>query len=335
MKYIKSSTLLVAWLVVTALCTSPVVLAGGTMKMASATINDVQHQWQKVFSQELAGMIGDEINVEIYPASQLGPIPQMAEGVVLGTIESFISPTAFLVPSNPKFKIYDAPGIFDSAQHLGRTIHDPAYRDVLEEIALDSGLRVIGAVYNSPFVVLTTKKVTSLSGLSGLKIRTFASPLQMEPMKAIGVSPLPLPLSEVVPALQTGAVDGMLAGVPILTAFKFYDISPHVLDLQFSHIISVNVINEDWFQSQSETVKQAIREAGRAAETAVLQWGIDNLARSNKAWGEHGGTIYPLSPGDREEMFKIFKEIGTRLLLEDEVTAGEYRRFLEVVERNR
>jgi len=95
------------------------------------------------------------------------------------------------------------------------------------------------------------------------------------------------------------------------------------------------VINEDWFQSQSETVKQAIREAGRAAETAVLQWGIDNLARSNKAWGEHGGTIYPLSPGDREEMFKVFKEIGTRLLLEDEVTAGEYRRFLEVVERNR
>ena len=114
MKYIKSSTLLVAWLVVTALCTSPVVLAGGTMKMASATINDVQHQWQKVFSQELAGRIGDEINVEIYPASQLGPIPQMAEGVVLGTIESFISPTAFLVPSNPKFKIYDAPGLLNT-----------------------------------------------------------------------------------------------------------------------------------------------------------------------------------------------------------------------------
>ena len=102
MKYIKSSPLLVAWLVVTPLCTSPVVLPGGTMKMASATINDVQHQWQKVFSQELAGRIGDEINVEIYPASQLGPIPQMAEGVVLGTIESFISPTPFLDPSNPK-----------------------------------------------------------------------------------------------------------------------------------------------------------------------------------------------------------------------------------------
>ena len=120
MKNFRNSTLSVAWLVVMAFCMSPVVLAAGTMKLASATINDVQHQWQKVFSQELASRISDEINVEIFPASQLGPIPQMAEGVVLGTIESFISPTAFLVPSNPKFKIYDAPGIFDSAQHLGR-----------------------------------------------------------------------------------------------------------------------------------------------------------------------------------------------------------------------
>ena len=157
----------------------------------------------------------------------------------------------------------------------------------------------------------------------------------MEPLKAIGASPLPLPLSEVVPALQTGAVDAMLAGMPILTAFKYFDISPHVLDLQFSHIISVNVINEDWFQSQSETVKSAIRESGRVAEKAVLQWGIDNLARSNKAWGDNGGTIYPLSSADRNDMSKVFKEVGTGILLGDEVTASEYKRFLNIVEKNR
>ena len=64
------------------------------MKMASATINDVQHEWQKTFAAELGSRVGDKIKVEIYPASQLGAIPRMAEGVLLGTIESFISPTA-------------------------------------------------------------------------------------------------------------------------------------------------------------------------------------------------------------------------------------------------
>ena len=37
--------------------------------------------------------------------------------------------------------------------------------------------------------------------------------------------PLPLPLSEVVPALQSGNIDSMLAGMLILEAFKFYDVA--------------------------------------------------------------------------------------------------------------
>ena len=64
------------------------------MKLASATINDGQHEWQKLFVEGAEGQrIGDKVKTEIYPASQLGAIPRMAEGVSLGTIESFITPT--------------------------------------------------------------------------------------------------------------------------------------------------------------------------------------------------------------------------------------------------
>jgi len=309
--------------------------AQSVMKMASATINDVQHEWQKVLAEELAARVGDQVTVEIYPASQLGTIPRMAEGVLLGTIESFITPTAFLVGAEPKFKVFDAPGLFDSPEHLGRTIHDPAYRDHLETMALDKGFRVIGAIYNSPFVVLTKKPAPKLDDLKGLKIRTFASPLQIEPMKAIGANPLPLPLSEVVPALQSGNIDGMLAGMPILVAFKYYDIAKPVTDLQFSMIVSVNIVNEAWFQSQSPEVQAAIREAGRAAEEKVLQWGIDNVARTNAVWLEKGGEIYELSPEDQARMTEVFKTVSDRILSADAEVAGEYETLLSVVNASR
>ncbi len=71
--------------------------AQSTMKLASATINDVQHEWQKVFATELQARVGDAVKTEIYPASQLGAIPRMAEGVLLGTIEAFTTPTSFIV----------------------------------------------------------------------------------------------------------------------------------------------------------------------------------------------------------------------------------------------
>lgn len=305
------------------------------MKMASATINDVQHEWQKTFAAELDGRVGDKVTVEIYPASQLGTIPRMAEGVVLGTIESFISPTAFLVGVEPKLKIFDAPGLFDSPEHLARVIHGEAYRDHMEQIALGKGLRIIGAIYNSPFIVLTKEPAPGLDDLKGLKIRTFASPLQIEPMQAIGASALPLPLSEVVPALQSGSIDGMLAGMPILVAFKYYDIAKYVTDLQFSIIVSVNVVNEDWFQAQAPEVREAILASGRAAEKAVLQWGIDNVARTNVVWQEKGGRILALSEADRARMTATFKASSDKILSEDAAVAAEYAKLLEAVEAAR
>src|SRR5262245_35402119 len=88
------------------------------MKLANATINDVQHEWQKVFAAELAKRVGSKVKTEIYPASQLGAIPRMVEGVLLGTIGSFITPTSFLVPTDPRFQIYDVPGLFVSPEHV-------------------------------------------------------------------------------------------------------------------------------------------------------------------------------------------------------------------------
>ncbi len=302
------------------------------MKLASATINDVQHEWQKVFASELAKRVGDEVKVEIYPASQLGAIPRMAEGVQLGTIESFISPTSFLTPVDPRFQIYDVPGLFTSAEAVDAVIHDPTYRDHMETMFLDRDVRVIGAIYNSPTVVLTKKPAPALADLKGQKIRTFASPLQMKPMEAIGAIPVPLALSEVIPQLQSGGLDGILAGMPILTAFKYYDVAKSVTDLKFAEIVSVALVNETWFQAQTPEIQAAIREAGRAAETAVFPWGVENVARSEKVWTDNGGQIIELPPAEQQAMMTQFRTIGAEIVGADPAVKAEYDILYKVVE---
>src|SRR3954453_5309993 len=100
-----------------AVAAPPPVAAQTVMKLANATINDVQHEWQKLFAADLQKRIGDKVKTEIYPASQLGAIPRMVDGVLLGTIESFITPTAFMTPTDPRFQIFDVPGLFASPEH--------------------------------------------------------------------------------------------------------------------------------------------------------------------------------------------------------------------------
>ena len=68
------SRILKAAALTTAIALMPLAAAQAqtTMKLASATINDVQHEWQKVFAKELEARVGDAVKTEIYPASQLG-----------------------------------------------------------------------------------------------------------------------------------------------------------------------------------------------------------------------------------------------------------------------
>lgn len=311
------------------------VAAQSTMKLASATINDVQHEWQKVFAGEMAERAGDAVTVEIYPASQLGAIPRMTEGVLLGTIEAFTTPTSFVTGVDPRFQAFDLPGLFQSPEEVRSVIHDPEFRDHLEVLYLAKGVRIIGAIYNSPTLVLTKKPVTTLAQLDGLKIRTFASPLQMEPMRELGALPTPLALSEVTPQLQSGGIDGMLAGMPILTAFKFYDTAQHVTDLNFSHLVSITLVNEAWFQSQAPDVQEAIRAAGRAAETAVFDWGVANVERANAAWTAAGGEIHSLSEDEQADMMARFAAVGAAAISGQEDTVAEYERIKAILEKAR
>jgi TRAP-type C4-dicarboxylate transport system substrate-binding protein len=303
-----------------------------TMKLASATINDVQHEWQKVFAKELEARIGGTVKTEIYPASQLGAIPRMAEGVLLGTIEAFTTPTSFMTNVDPRFQAFDVPGLFKTPQDVHAAIHDPEYRKHLEEMFLDKGLRVIGAIYNSPTVVFTMKDVRTLAGLRGLKIRTFASPLQIKPMEMVGATPVPLALTEVIPQLESGGLDGMLVGMPILTAFKYYDVGKNILDLRFAEIVSVTVVNEDWFQTQTDEVKAAITEAGRAAEEQVFPWGVENVEKTYKIWADNGGKVNELSPEDQAKMEADFSKLAADLLAAEPAVQAEYDRLRALVE---
>ncbi len=307
-------------------------VAQTVMKLVSATVNDVQHEWQKVFAAELQKRVGDKVKIEIYPASQLGAIPRMVEGVLLGTIESFVTPTSFMVPTDPRFTIYDVPGLFSSAEHVVKVMHDPAYRDHFETMFLDRGIRIIGAIYNSPTLVLTKKPAPKLEDLKGMKIRTFASPLQMEPMKSVGAIPVPLALTEVIPQLQSGGLDGMLAGMPILTAFKYYDVAKYVTDLNFAQIISINVVNETWFKAQPKDVQDAIRDAGRAAEKQVFAWGVENLKKSNDAWVANKGEILKLAPAEQDAMMVSFQAIGAKIVEAAPAVKAEFERLKKLVD---
>src|SRR5262249_60560370 len=75
----------------------------------TATVNEPQHEYIKLYKEEIEKASGGRIKVEIYPQSQLGPIPRQIEGLQLGTIEGFIGPADFYVGVDKRYGVVNPP----------------------------------------------------------------------------------------------------------------------------------------------------------------------------------------------------------------------------------
>src|SRR6202044_1105056 len=116
-------------------CAAPALAADFVMKMGCATMNEGQHQFLKFYKEEVEKASGGRIEVQIYPASQLGPIPREIEGVQLGDIQGLITPVDFFVGLDPRFGVFSTPMLFRDDANAIATVHDAAIQKAMFELA--------------------------------------------------------------------------------------------------------------------------------------------------------------------------------------------------------
>lgn len=275
-----------------------------TMKFATLTINDVQHEFIKMYKTELEKATNNRIKVEVYPAGQLGSAARQAEGLRLGTIEAASGPAELFVGADPRFQGIAMAGLFKDIAHVRRAIMVPQLRQAISDVAASRGLVLLGIiVYDTQSFVFKTP-VTKLADFSGKRIRVLASEGEQAQVNALGGAAVPMSLGEVLPALTQGTIDGVNSGMPVFVAFKYYDGATNLLDTHLWAIVTLNLVSKAWYDRLPADLKEAVMKAGAAVEPEAQKWGAANLVADTNAWKEHGGKIVTLSPAEQQEAEK-------------------------------
>ena len=235
-----------------------------TMKLSSPTINEVSHEWMKAMKAGVEQRSGGKIKVELYPANQLGQLPATIEGVALGTIELSLPAVGFVVGLEPRFQVFEAPGLFDSIEHAQRVFADPDVRKRLATFGASKGVESLVTFINGPMMLLSHKAIRRLPDFKGQKIRApGGAPIQMEPFKRLGASPLSIPLGEALPAMQNRTIDGLTGGFAIFTTFKYFDVAKGLTQLPGSFLVASGLVNRKWMQSLGPDLEAMVREESR------------------------------------------------------------------------
>ena len=265
-----------------------------TMKLSTPTINDVTHEWMNLFKASVEKRAGGRIKVEVYPASQLGQIPRTVEGVALGTIEMTVPAVGFFIGLEPRFQVFDAPGLFDSVEHAQRVFSDPDVRKRLATFGATKGVEPLFTFANGPLMLLSHKPVRGIDDLKGQKIRVpGGAPLHLEPFRRLGAAPVSMPLGEVMPSLSNRTIDGFIAAHVVLVAFKYYDVAKSATQLPGSFLIASGLVNRNFFKSLG-ALEPMVREEARKAEEIFAKGAVADVGRIRGAWEKNGGETIVL-----------------------------------------
>lgn len=270
-----------------------------TVKVSSPTNNDSILKWMESFEKRLEQASGGAIDVQLYPANQLGQIPATIEGVATGTIEVTAPASSFFVKYDPRFEVFDVPGLFDDLAHAQRALSDPAVLDRLETYGASQGLHPIAAFPHGPLGIVSRAKVDTMESLKGQRIRVAGpSALATGPFAALGAAPVSMPLGEVLPALQNGVVDGMIAGLPVFTTGRYYDAAKDLTILPESYLVVTAVASQAFLDMIGAELAEKVRIAAREAIGDANSWNLKAVEGVQGAWTSNGGRIVTLGDAD-------------------------------------
>jgi TRAP-type transport system periplasmic protein len=272
-----------------------------TMKFATQTINDMQHEYIKVYKTELEKATNGRIAVGVYPASQLGGAQRQTEGLRLGTIEAAIGPVELFVGADQRFQVPAMAGLYKDREHLRRVVNVPDFRKAIYDVAASRGtIGLTTLAYDMQSFVFKAP-VAKVADFSGKRIRVLASEGEQSAIVSMGGSAVPMSLPEVLPALQQGTIDGVNSVLGVFVAFRYYDAAPNLVDTALWPILSVGLISKAWFDRLPPDLKKIVLETGSKVEPELLKWQIARIESDTKAWTEKGGKIVKLSAADHEE----------------------------------
>ena len=306
-----------------------------TIKMTGPTINDALHEWAKVYAVRLEKAAPGKFKGEVYPASQLGSIPRMVEGMQFGTIEVAMLPPEFMVGLVKQYQVLGAPIVMDDITHGYRIVHHPDFQKAFWTLAEAKGIKVVGQVCDSDTIYVARTPLRTIADFDGKKIRVFGTAMEREQFRRLGATATPMPPDEMMTAIQQGALDGAKGGVPLFMGFKFYAVAKYMIRTGEAMICSLRMMSKAFFDKQPAQLQKILLEEAKATDVENYKFGADQLETMYKGWVAGGGELALLSPAERAEMNKRLATVGDEVVKNDPELKDAYTVYKRIADAER
>ena len=284
-----------------------------------ATVTPENSQWMKdmrASAAEIRERTDDRVRIKYYGGGVMGNDSKVLGRIRIGSLQGGAFTPSALASVYPDLNLYGLPLVFNSEEEAAyvRERLDDELRAGLE----DAGFVSFGFAAGGFAVIMSNEPVSSLDDLKGKRVWVpEGDSISYASMEALSLSPVTLPLTDVLTGLQTGLID-IVAISPIgALVLQWHTKVRYMTELPLVYTLGFMAVQQKAFNKLSAEDQAVVRDVmertyanfdranladNREARDALVNAGIDSvpfddaeleriravLEKSNRGIGEKG-----------------------------------------------
>ncbi|MCL1926617.1 MAG: TRAP transporter substrate-binding protein DctP [Syntrophorhabdaceae bacterium] len=269
-------------------------------------LRGIGNEWEKIS--------GGQVTLRIYPGGVAGDEDAMIRKMKIGQIQAAAITGMGLAYLEKSFFALHIPMMYGSDEEFDYV--RSRYAPVLEKKLADKGFIVLNWGDAGWIHFFTTSPVSTPDEAKKLKLFMSSSggdPTLLELYKEVGFRPVPLPINDLLPGLQTGMVNGYNATPLVSLAFQWFGLAPNMIDLRWAPLTGATVIEKKTWEKIPADMREKLLEASRV-EGEKLHVEVRRLnEEAIKVMIKHGMKVHKVSPDVHAQWRKMVEDVHPKV----------------------
>jgi TRAP-type C4-dicarboxylate transport system substrate-binding protein len=195
-------------------------------------------------------------------------------------------------------------------------------------LGADKGVQVVSVYTFAPAHYFGKQPLRKLDDFKGKKLRVNATAAERAKMRQFGASAVPMDLSEVVPGIQQGVIDGTMSAAAVYVNLKFMDIAKVLTEVNDTMIVSVGVVSRPWLAKLPPDLRQIVVEEGNKLQARINPQSRLMDEGMVKRWRDAGGELVRLPESDQARVKQLLSGIGEEVTKDNPSANAFYKRLV-------
>lgn len=282
-----------------------------------ATVAPEGSTWIK-HMRSLAGDILEKssgrLDFRIFPGAVLGDELDVLRKIRIGQIDCAAFSGVGFGQILPMVRVLDLPFLFRSYQEID-LVHN-TLRPFFASEFRKKGFELLAWAEVGNTHLFSKKPISQVRDLSGLKVWTWSGdPIAKETFSAMGINPIPLAITDVTTAINTGMIDTVYAPPLAALALQWYTSMNCMTAMPLVHSTGAVLISSTFMKKLPRDLSDLLMNTFDKAMTELTAALREQNNEAIELISNSGVTIIPVPPEDiLAEFYSIHDRVAQRLI---------------------